>query len=555
LSNSPSQALFPGRSVGGSVKRTSLFKPYKHQLAMLERGVHAGLPGIVTSGTGSGKTESFMLPILATICREAEKWPAPRLDYLQNTWWQEATPAFRPHRVGEHPDRPKAVRAIVLYPMNALVEDQLTRLRRTLDSPQAHEVMNRRLEGNRIFFGRYTSASPIAGHRVHPRINEPPATIAARLRRVASALSTSASDQDKAQRHDSAHPNEDPTRYLFPSVDGAELLARWDMQATPPDLLVTNVSMLGAMLSREVDQPIFDQTRSWLEGHPDAYFFLVLDELHLVRGSTGTEVAGLIRALIHRVGLDQPELRHKLRVLASSTSLPLEDDEGRRSLRYLHDFFGPFGTYEKPGARGAGGPEDWAASIVPGTPALAPFETPLPLDRLPFERLLDILSPTGEFVAEVRRSPPLEQAIVACARALSPRETLPDGPAKFTRAVEIAATALASGVSLRVQKGRVRLPPTSSAGASSGQPTRCLSRRYVALRCFADLAKSCRSSMRHPSKRGPRASENTCSSAALRGCSLPRSSMTGKCSLRASQSTERLCCGATIRMRIARQSG
>ena len=76
------------------------------------------------------------------------------------------------------------------------------------------------------------------------------------------------------------------------------------MHQTPPDLLVTNVSMLGTMLSREIEQPMFDKTREWLAKDPNAYFFLVLDELHLVRGSAGTEVAGLIRALIHRLGLD-----------------------------------------------------------------------------------------------------------------------------------------------------------------------------------------------------------------------------------------------------------
>jgi ATP-dependent helicase YprA (DUF1998 family) len=103
------------------------------------------------------------------------------------------------------------------------------------------------------------------------------------------------------------------------------------MQQSPPDILVTNVSMLGTMLSREVEASIFESTRQWLEGSKDAYFYLVLDELHLVRGSAGTEVSGLVRALIHRLGLDQPEHRHKLRILASSASLPLDGQDGERS--------------------------------------------------------------------------------------------------------------------------------------------------------------------------------------------------------------------------------
>src|SRR5690606_8575192 len=118
-----------------------------------------------------------------------------------------------------------------------------------------------------------------------------------RLDRTKVALRTIAEDQEKARIYDQQNQHSDPTRYLFPSPDGAELITRWDMQETPPDLLITNISMLNAMLSREVDARSFDQTREWLETDPDAYFFLVWDELHLIRVSPGTEMAALIRTL------------------------------------------------------------------------------------------------------------------------------------------------------------------------------------------------------------------------------------------------------------------
>ena len=94
--------LFPGRPGDGDLLRSSLFKPYRHQMQMLARGVSSGCPGIVTSGTGSGKTEAFMLPILATIAEEATKWPSPRHGYLSNQWWRDTPSQFRPHRDGEH---------------------------------------------------------------------------------------------------------------------------------------------------------------------------------------------------------------------------------------------------------------------------------------------------------------------------------------------------------------------------------------------------------------------------------------------------------------------
>ena len=88
---------------------------------------------------------------------------------------------FRPHRAGEHPDRPAAVRALILYPMNALVEDQLVRLRKSLDSREARAAMDGSLHGNRIFFGRYTGQTPVTGHHLHPGLKTLLATSSAEL--------------------------------------------------------------------------------------------------------------------------------------------------------------------------------------------------------------------------------------------------------------------------------------------------------------------------------------------------------------------------------------
>jgi ATP-dependent helicase YprA (DUF1998 family) len=108
---------------------------YSHQATMLKRGVQPGKPGIVTSGTGSGKTESFLLPVFAALSREASSWKAPSHGYLESFWWQAPNgepyenessllirpsasssnlSAFRPHRSGEN--RAAAVRALILYP-------------------------------------------------------------------------------------------------------------------------------------------------------------------------------------------------------------------------------------------------------------------------------------------------------------------------------------------------------------------------------------------------------------------------------------------------------
>ena len=66
------------------------------------------------------------------------------------------------------------------------------------------------------------------------------------------------------------------------------MLCRWDIQAAPPDILVTNYSMLEYMLIRPIESPIFEATRCWLAGADDRAFILVLDEAHTYTGACVT---------------------------------------------------------------------------------------------------------------------------------------------------------------------------------------------------------------------------------------------------------------------------
>ena len=52
------------------------FDLYDHQVAMLLK-VLAGESAVVTAGTGSGKTESFLLPLLAYLVHESSGWSQP----------------------------------------------------------------------------------------------------------------------------------------------------------------------------------------------------------------------------------------------------------------------------------------------------------------------------------------------------------------------------------------------------------------------------------------------------------------------------------------------
>ena len=346
------------------------YELYDHQVTMLGTAL-AGENAVVTAGTGSGKTEAFLLPLLAYLVQESAGWsqPGPRLPN-QDDWWRTrqwppgrgraAPESLRVQQRGnEH--REAAVRGLILYPMNALVEDQMSRLRSALDSPEARNWFNQNRHGNRFYFGRYNSETPVPGHEHRPTGTPH----RARINRLVSTLKEAESAAASATQHarDTGKPE---VRYFFPNLDGSEMRSRWDMQDHPPDILITNFSMLSVMLMRDADAGIFEKTRQWLEKE-DSVFHLIIDELHLHRGTTGTEVAYLLKLLLLRLGLtpDSP----KLRVLGSSASL---EPDSQESLRFLSEFFG----------------SPWNSSqIIPGHPA-----------DVAHDDFNDFL-PTGPFVA------------------------------------------------------------------------------------------------------------------------------------------------------------
>lgn len=321
---------------------------YLHQERALASAMRPKRNTVVTAGTGSGKTEAFLMPILADLLRESQQWtggPAPF-----RPWWDRSSHPFLAQRDGER-GRAQAVRAMILYPMNALVDDQLMRLRKALDSDSVRYWLDTHRLGHRFYFGRFTGATPVTGGPAQ-------AYAVDELRKYLKAT---------AARSRRAHEAEDDNaRFFVPRLDGSEMRSRWDMYDAPPDILITNYSMLNVMLQRSRDQDFFDSTAQWLDSSPSARFTLVVDELHMYRGTAGTEIAYLIRNLKHRLGLTgRPD---KIRILAASASL----DEGRaRDRRFLQEFFAAdensfdFIPGElSPRPRGA-------ADISPAAPALA----------------------------------------------------------------------------------------------------------------------------------------------------------------------------------------
>ncbi len=399
-------ARFKELCLSGLIGNYSL---YTHQVEMLQRAA-AGQNAVVTAGTGSGKTESFLLPLFASIAAEALDWDAPEPllphadDWWSNEAWQtscknNAGHIVRSYRVPQrgHETRPAAVRGLVLYPMNALVEDQLTRLRRALDSVKARTWCSEHLKGNRIYFGRYTGNTPVPGHEQNAhgnpdrkRIEKLAQKLTDLYQGAAAAFQYATMRAEKATNDDEREAANDII-YFFPRLDGAEMHSRWDMQQAPPDILITNYSMLSIMLMREADAPIFEQTRRWLE-QPGNVFHLIIDELHLYRGTSGTEVAYLLRLLLRKLGLTPTDPR--LRILASSASL---DPNSEASLAFLSDFFGC----------------EWSPDQI-----IAGFEQPIPQI---YDRALDAPAFAAFAEASQTENPnKFGESCTALARALDP---------------------------------------------------------------------------------------------------------------------------------------
>ncbi len=333
------------------------FKLRRHQAASMDVALRTGDSGqahnpIVTAGTGSGKTEAFLLPVFARLIQESHSW-GPQDS--RHRWWQaNAEGPWRSTRSNEA--RPSAVRTMILYPTNALVEDQIARLRGAVSRAEA-------AGGPALYFGRYTGAT--LGSQAPPR-----SVKNSKVKDVAKELRLLEIERD-------AVASADPKLIeQFSDPRTGELVTRWDMISDPPDILITNYSMLNVVLMRDVEEPIFEQTKTWLEADPSHVFTLVVDELHTYRGTSGSEVALVVRKLLDRLGLapDSDQL------CCVGTSASLDSSGGGE---FLEEFFGMSrDTFE----------------IIPGE--TAPFSPSNPLAPEPF---LDAASGNSEEQASKRR--------------------------------------------------------------------------------------------------------------------------------------------------------
>lgn len=278
--------------------------PYKHQVDALEAFYH-DYDLFIATGTGSGKTECFMWPLVSKLVKEQMERPS--------SW------------------KVRGVRAIMLYPMNALVSDQLGRLRKMIGNSEHgfHELLSELVPGNRVpQFGMYTGRTPYPGesdvsqnnslaNTMKRDILDQPADVKEKLSELGKYPSKS-----NLEEYITRLGEKNPNPVLTNPLD-AELITRQEIQQNCPDILITNYSMLEYMLMRPIEQSIWKSTKEWLRSDKDNKLLFIIDEAHMYRGSAGGEVALLIRRVLHKLGIK----RNQVQFILTSASVPTGKDK------------------------------------------------------------------------------------------------------------------------------------------------------------------------------------------------------------------------------------
>lgn len=190
---------------------------YLHQENAI-RAIVLGNNVVISTGTGSGKTNCFLIPVINELLREKENG------------------TLRP-----------GVRALFIYPMNALANDQMKNIRKILMCYPD------------ITFGVYNGG-------------------------------TENNEEDAISVYEAMF-SEDPVPELRHRLHN-ELLSRDEMKKNPPNILFTNYAMLEHLLFRPKDDVLFSESD---------FRFVVLDEAHVYAGATGIETSILLRRLRARI--------------------------------------------------------------------------------------------------------------------------------------------------------------------------------------------------------------------------------------------------------------
>ncbi len=219
------------------------FFPFEHQYQswktlLTEKDEHGRPMSIcVTTGTGSGKTECFMLPLVADLTSSLVKEPG--------------------------------VKAIFLYPLNALMEDQKERLEQLLEGTDLTYT---------VYNGDLPEAEPLPDQTGEQYD---------RIRNKISELRGEYTDENG------------DVRYRFPKM----VYTRDAARKNPPDIILTNPTMLEYILLRKKDESLINPDLKSLR-------WMVIDETHSYTGAGAAEMAMLLRRVCLAFNVNPKDIRY-----------------------------------------------------------------------------------------------------------------------------------------------------------------------------------------------------------------------------------------------------
>ena len=286
--------------------------PFTHQVKALTSALK-GKDLFVSTGTGSGKTECFLWPIIARAIEESLNRPK---DFKM-----------------------PGVRTLIIYPMNALVSDQLARFRKIMGAKEFLDIFTSCSGAGRIpHFGMYTGRTPYSGEsKKQSNIN-----LAKIYREQYLVDEYAAVEEQKEQlkkingfksinKYPARYGGEEGLRDFIDNLENdihkpnpydAEYITRFEIQKNTPDILITNYSMLEYMLMRQMEAGIWNDTKEWLNKSEENRLLIVLDEAHMYRGSSGGEIALLLDRLFSRLDISL----EKVQFILTTASMPVEDE-------------------------------------------------------------------------------------------------------------------------------------------------------------------------------------------------------------------------------------
>lgn len=237
---SAAEATVAEALVGGLWQKTlpkgKYYPPYKHQALSwlaLQETTPEGDPKsiVVTTGTGSGKTECFMLPLVHDLIEQKREGQAGK------------------------------VQAIFLYPLNALMDDQKERLEKLVAGTGLRYA---------VYNGNMAERDDPDNQAMQNKIKLAKGTTV---------------DEATGETYD-----------RFPSC----VATRDELRSNPPEILLTNPTMLEYILLREKDSNLIEE---------QALRWVVIDETHTYNGAGAAELAMLLRRVMLAFDLSPRQVR------------------------------------------------------------------------------------------------------------------------------------------------------------------------------------------------------------------------------------------------------